>query len=235
MTTPAERLKSARHAAGYGSAAQAAEGLGVPLATYQQHENGIRGFPAGRAERYARFFHVTPEWLLYGRGEEPDGRAREPAGMRPVTRYVPVIGTVQAGLWAEIPDDDPEPEELLPVVLQGFEGARLFALRIRGPSMDRYYQEGTMAIICPAAEIGVRDGDHVVVRRRKGMLTETTLKEVVQEPGGIALWPRSNDPRFQEPIRLSSVRDADEGPEIIGVVVSSYTIRPIQHRPLIQL
>ena len=61
------------------------------------------------------------------------------------------------------------------------------------------------------------------------------LKEVVQEPDGIALWPRSNDPHFQEPVRLSSVRDADEGPEIIGVVVSSYTIRPNQQRPLIQL
>lgn len=83
--------------------------------------------------------------------------------------------------------------------------------------------------------IGVRDGDHVVVRRRKGLLVETTLKEVVQELDGVALWPRSNDPRFQEPVRLSSVRDADEGPEIIGVVVSSYNIRPIQHRPLLQL
>jgi repressor LexA len=156
-------------------------------------------------------------------------------GLRPVTRYVPVVGQVQAGLWAEIPDDEPDPDEVLPVVLQGFEGARLFALRIRGSSMDKVYPEGTMVIVCPAAEIGVREGDHVVVRRRKGMLAETTLKEVVQEAGGISLWPRSNDPKFQEPLRLSSVRDADEGPEIIGVVVSSYTIRPVQFRPLIQM
>ena len=233
MSTPSDRLKKARLAAHFASASQAAEAMGVPLATYQQHENGIRGIPASRADRYARFFHVTPEWLLYGRGAAPAQSGA--ADLRPVTRYVPVIGAVQAGLWAEIPEDEPEPEEVLPIVLPGFSGARLFALKIRGPSMDRYYPEGAMVIICPAAEIGVRDGDHVVVRRRRGMLVETTLKEVVQDADGIALWPRSNDPHFQEPVRLSSVRDADEGPEIIGVVVSSYMVRPIQHRPLIQL
>ena len=235
MNTPSDRLKAARRAAGFGSASQAAEAMGVPLATYQQHENGIRGFPAGRAERYARFFHVKPEWLLYGRGDEPAGQAGDLPGLRPVTRYVPVIGSVQAGLWAEIPDEEPETEEALPVVMQGFAGARLFALKIRGPSMDRYYPEGAMVIVCPAAEIGVRDGDHVVVRRRRGMLVETTLKEVVQDVDGISLWPRSTDPKFQEPVRLASIRDADEGPEIIGVVVSSYMVRPIQHRPLIQI
>lgn len=48
--------------------------MGVSVATYIQHENGTRGFPADRAQRYARFFRTTPEWLLYGRetGERVD-------------------------------------------------------------------------------------------------------------------------------------------------------------------
>lgn len=234
VSTPGDRLRSAREAAGYETAKSAAEAMGTSVATYIQHENGTRGFPAARADRYARFFRTTPEWLLYGRGETPHHASSLPE-MRAVNRQVPVLGVVQAGAWAEAIEDSWGASEVVPVVLAGFEGAQLFALRIRGPSMDMYYPDGTMVIVCPAAEIGVREGDHVVVRRRRGGLAETTIKEVVKEKGGIALWPRSNDPAFQEPIRLQTARDADEGPEIIGVVVSSYVVRPVQQKPLLQL
>lgn len=233
VSTPHQRLKAAREAAGYETAKQAAEAMGVSVATYIQHENGTRGLPASRAERYARFFRTSPEWLLYGRGEL--GTVTNPPEMfKPVNRSVPLLGEVQAGAWTEVAEEY-APEEFVPIYLAGFEGAQLFALRIRGPSMDRHYPDGTMVIVCPAAEIGVREGDHVVVRRRRGGLVETTIKEVVKEKGGIALWPRSSDPAHQEPIRLDHARDADEGPEIVGVVVSSYVIRPIQQRPLLQI
>lgn len=63
------RLREAREKAGYDSASDAASAMGVPYATYAQHENGNRSYPAERAKRYARFFKTTPEWLLYGRGK----------------------------------------------------------------------------------------------------------------------------------------------------------------------
>jgi len=230
---PGDRLRLARERAGYASAKAAAEAMGVPYPTYSQHEGKLRGIPAGRAERYGKFFRVSPEWLLYGRGDLDEmPPPSPPVGMRAVTRMVPVIGVIQAGVFAEV-FDEPDDPEVIPIHLAGFEGAQLFALRVRGPSMDQHYPDGTMVVVCPAAEIGVREGDHVVVRRRRGGLVETTLKEVVKEKRGVALWPRSSDPAFQEPIRIDSVRDADDGPEIIGVVVSSYTVRPIQQRPLI--
>lgn len=232
MDTIADRLRRARAEAGYETAKQAAEAMGVSVPTYTQHENGTRGVPAGRAARYARFFHTTPEWLLYGR-RVTSAYGPAPAEMRPITRFVPVVGFVQAGAWAEISEDTAE--ETIPILLNGFDGAQLFALRVRGPSMDRYYPDGSIIVVCPAAEIGVREGDHVVVRRARGILVETTIKEVVKEPGGVALWPRSTDPHFQEPIRLKAIRDADEGPEIIAVVVAAYNVRPIQTRPLLQL
>lgn len=237
MTTPAERLRQAREAAGYTTAKSAAEAMGVSVPTYIQHENGSRGLAPPRAERYGRFFRATPEWLLYGRGEGPgkSGGIKEPSVLTPISRFVPLLGVVQAGVWAEIPEQQPEPEEMLPILLPGFEGAQLYALRVRGSSMDKFYPDNSLVIVCPAVEIGVRDGDHVVVRRKRGMLVETTIKEIAQEKGGIALWPRSFDPNFQDPIRLQSVRDADEGPEVIAVVVSTYVIRPMQQKPLIQL
>jgi DNA-binding XRE family transcriptional regulator len=69
--TPNERLKIARAAAGYKSAVDAADALGMPRSTYIGHENGLRGFPAKRAASYAKKFKVTEEWLLYGKGEGP--------------------------------------------------------------------------------------------------------------------------------------------------------------------
>ena len=68
MEAPGERLKAARIRAGHDTAKAAAESMGATVSTYIQHENGSRGFPANTAARYARFFSVKPEWLLYGRG-----------------------------------------------------------------------------------------------------------------------------------------------------------------------
>lgn len=228
---PHERLKAAREKAGYDTGADAARAMGIAPATYAQHENGTRGLRRDSASKYARFFHCAPEWLLYGRGD-----ADPQPVIRRVDRMVPVIGAIQAGAWVEV-GEDPDMEEVqhVPVYMAGFEGASLFALRVRGNSMDQYYSDGTMVIVCPAAEIGVREGDHVVVRRNRANLCETTLKEVVKQRGGIWLHPRSSDPDHQRPIQLKNAPDADDGMEIIGVVVSSYNIRPIQQKPLIRL
>ena len=227
-----QRLKLARERAGYETARAAATAMGVSPDTYAQHENGTRGFRS-KAERYARFFRVAPEWLLFGRGE-----GEKAAAPVPVNRMVPVLGDVQAGAWHPVPMNDTQPTEHVPLVLPGFEGASLFALRVLGPSMNQYYPEGTLVVCCPAVEIGVRDGDHVVVESRRNGLVETTLKEVVQERGGVALWPRSTDPAFQTPVRLTRPSDEDtddNGHAITAVVVSSYVIRPVQRKPLLKI
>lgn len=88
MNNAADRLREAREKAGYESATAAAEAMGIAVSTYVQHENGVRGFPANRAERYARFFRVAPEWLLYNRGEPNSVDTSE---------TVPVVGYVSAG------------------------------------------------------------------------------------------------------------------------------------------
>lgn len=77
MDTPANRLKNARAAAGFGSAREAALAMDIPYETYAQHENGGRGFRADRAAVYARRFRTSPEWLLYGKGDAP-AAASEP-------------------------------------------------------------------------------------------------------------------------------------------------------------
>lgn len=66
-----ERLIEARQRAGFATAADAAKAFGWSEPTYHSHENGSRGIRSDVAERYARAFQVTPEWLLFGKGGEP--------------------------------------------------------------------------------------------------------------------------------------------------------------------
>ena len=68
MQEPHNRLQIARELAGYETATDAAKAMGVSLPTYMGHENGSRGFRA-KAERYAKFFRVSYEWLMTGAGE----------------------------------------------------------------------------------------------------------------------------------------------------------------------
>lgn len=72
MSDIGSRLIEARKRAGFATASEAAEALGVSNSTYTQNENGIRGYGREKAERYAKFFRVSPEWLLYGRGSIDD-------------------------------------------------------------------------------------------------------------------------------------------------------------------
>jgi len=65
---PHHRLRFAREQAGYGSASDAARAMGVEEPTYLGHENGSRGLSRA-GPRYARFFRVSLDWLLAGRGE----------------------------------------------------------------------------------------------------------------------------------------------------------------------
>jgi phage repressor protein C with HTH and peptisase S24 domain len=73
VTSPSDRLRSARAKAGYRSAAEAARARGWKEATYRHHENGTRGFGQDHAKAYARAFHVSASWLLgLEHAQEPD-------------------------------------------------------------------------------------------------------------------------------------------------------------------
>lgn len=67
-----ERLAAARKQAGFDSAVDAAEALGVPYPTYAGHENGSSGFRSDKGELYARRFKVRFEWLMRGSGPMVD-------------------------------------------------------------------------------------------------------------------------------------------------------------------
>ncbi len=109
MMEPSDRLQKARREAGYDNAVDAARAFGWGQSTYISHENGTRGLKPPVAEKYAKAFRVTPEWLLYGsKGKKTPAPADR--------RTVPLVGYVSAGAAAHFfgdqgPFDDvPAPE-----------------------------------------------------------------------------------------------------------------------------
>lgn len=65
----AARLKYVRERlSNFRWAAEAARAIGVPEATYSAHENGSRGFRVDMAYKYARFYKIDLQWLLFGFG-----------------------------------------------------------------------------------------------------------------------------------------------------------------------
>ena len=60
------RLKTARKAAGFSSANDAAAALGISYPTYAAHENGTRGINRRALEQYSNYFDVAIDWLICG-------------------------------------------------------------------------------------------------------------------------------------------------------------------------
>jgi repressor LexA len=160
-----------------------------------------------------------------------EGGEASGVALQPIGRRVPVVGTVQAGAWVEqavIKDPsevDSESTEWLSFDEPQYRGVQLFALIVQGESANLRYPDKTRVICALPQDVGIHLGDFVAVRRRQGPFFETTLKEIQIGPdGAYELWPRSTHPDFQKPIRYVRDEHAQDGPEIIGVVVGDYRV-----------
>lgn len=220
MTDAASRLREARVAAGFESASSAAKAMGVGISTYVQHENGGRGFPAGRALKYGRFFRVRPEWLLYGRGE------KEAPLAEPQLTMLPVLANIQAGAWLAVDDFDQGEERMMSAALDPrYPHARQYLREVQGDSMNaRGISPGDYAHIVDFADAGANLNTGMVVEvtrhRGGGMLREITLKEAEVGPGGITLWPRSTNPRWTDPVALEADDGSDVEVQVTGILLA---------------
>ncbi len=168
------------------------------------------------------------------------GRPRRGPAMAMAPIYV--RGAVQAGAWKEAmewPRDDWFPIAVPP----GGRVRRLprFGLTVRGPSMNAVYPDRATLICVRFSDLGraPRSGDRVICQRvnRNGMI-EATVKELVIANGVAWLWPRSDHPAHQTPIRLPGPRDGgawrdhptadahdlgdSEQVDLIALVIGSY-------------
>lgn len=206
MGTRGERLKKARRDAGYRTATDAAKSLGIPYPTYAAHENGSRQYEADEAVVYARKFKVPIEWLLTGKGGAVTPLSKSPLAS------VPVIGIVRAGAWQDINAGDHSLYEVVPAAPDAPTEWQ-YAYTVEGTSLDKIAQPGDILVCldCIKSRVDIKEGDLVVVERSRfgGQMVERTAKRIRRSIAGIELWPESNDPLFQEPIRLDDTQDGD--------------------------
>lgn len=123
-----ERLQEAREKAKYDSPTEAARAFGWTEVTYRAHENGTRNFPKEAAQKYAKAFRTSAEWLMFGTEIAYDA---EPQG----DNSVPLVGYVSAGAEAiytaagEL-GDVPAPDDATPSTV---------AVEIRGDSLGSFF------------------------------------------------------------------------------------------------
>lgn len=151
--------------------------------------------------------------------------------IKPATTInISVIGAVQAGQWLEAMEWPEDARYGVTVLFRpDFRNTKRFGLEVRGPSMNKVYPEGTILDCVSIHDLKRQpvSGQRVIVhRRRADGLVEATCKEyVVDQDGRVWLWPRSDHPEHQQPLRFepeSDVRNGVESVEIAAIVVGSY-------------
>jgi len=173
MSEMSERLRSARIAAGFSSAADAARALGLRPSTYSAHENGQNNFDPSDAEQYGQRFGVRAAWLLTG--EEPKARWSKQLLDEPNTfglpqpavleRTIPVYGQAMGGDDGYFVLNGEKIGDLLaPPSLSKVRGA--YAVLVSGESMEPRYFAGEAVYLNP--NIPARRGDFVVAQVLEG-------------------------------------------------------------------
>lgn len=140
MDTPADRLRHARLAAGFATAAEAATRHGWNVNTYKSHENGQRNLRPDRVALYASVFQVSPAWIHFG---EMAGEAG--GGTSSAVHYVPV----PSGGFAEDPAAGPPPDV-----------ARTADVNLSGVRVDGLVGERDLPVY--ASALGGPDGEMIV-------------------------------------------------------------------------
>jgi transcriptional regulator with XRE-family HTH domain len=210
MNPAMNRIKELRQSRNL-TQAQLAEMIGTTDATIQRLETGRRQL----TERWA----VQISTVLGVDVSEVFGQFLPAAAAG-----LSVIGEVQAGVWRETDVSDEPKHPPLPLGHDPrYQGKRQFALLVQGESMNKVFAPGTFIVCVAWSEIGrqPREGDIVVVERRRDGMVETTVKRIAIQSRKLVLMPDSTDPRFQNPIELEGSIERDEI-VITALVVGRY-------------
>lgn len=167
-----------------------------------------------------------------------DAAESEGSPALPVSQ-VQVCGEVQAGVWKEAQEWPASDWYGITVPHDAtYASLKRYGLVVKGQSMNRVFQDGSVVIVVNFAELGrrPRNGDYVIAMQRSAMSDafEATIKAVqIKDSGQMVLWPQSTEPEFQSPIILPAPEETvchseAESPDvtILALVVGSYMPMP---------
>ena len=177
--SPGDRLRKARAAARFGSAAEAARRFGWPYSTYAAHENGQNSLSVENAATYSRAFKVPASWLLTGEGS-------------PARLTVPLRGYVGAG-FVIMSLNDPELEHVdAPMGIT----TPLEAVQVKGSSMVPAFYEGDLIFYAPETDLrppGDLLGRECIIRLPSGQMYVKRLQKGTR-PDRFLLVSYNSDP-----------------------------------------
>jgi hypothetical protein len=206
MGTPADKLRRARIARGFASAAEAARHYGWKEVTYTSHENGIRGLRIAIARVYAKAFGVPLGELIGAAVEDatPSG-----VGIR-------VIGEAAVGVWRDpslsqtsdktitVPDDHP---------------ISRFALKIVDQSINKVIGQGEYAVCEPVDVTEIEPGFFIAFKREQLGTEEISVRRISAVNGStLRTTGHSTDSRFG----VITDIDLEKGATVMGRVVGKY-------------
>lgn len=184
---------------------EVAKFLNITRGAYANIEGGKREPDFATISALADYFGVSVDYLL-GRENERAGERPEPT--RPGCKWIPVLGSVVAGVPVEAIEEILDWEEIDAKTAANGEH---FALKIKGDSMEPVLFAGDVIIVQqqPTAE-----NNDVVVALVNG--DEATVKRIKIRPEGLMLIP--NNPAY-EPMFYSN-NDVESLPvTVLGVAV----------------
>lgn len=156
------------------SQADVAKQLGITQQAYANYERGVREADYNTLNKLAVIFNVSTDYLL-GRDVFPTS-ADEKNGV-----WVPVLGSVQAGVPSEAIQDITDYEDISNITSCGQD---YFALKIKGSSMEPRFLEGDVVIVKKQSD--VKDGEIAIVLVNGD---EATCKKIKKTPQGVMLIP----------------------------------------------
>jgi len=176
---------------------------------------------------------LIPDYVKEKLPEFPQNVMSDLSGTVPVA----VVGGVQAGLFKEALETPPEQRGTLFVpVNMPYANKPLKGFKVVGDSMNAWYPDGSFVVVCPSIYLGEgwlpATGQHVLVQRRNEWGEfEATVKEVAYDGDDLLLWPRSHNPSFHKPWRISGPKEIDpdsseEPIRVTGLVVWSISRAP---------
>lgn len=190
-------LKKLRESKGL-SQAKFAKEIGVSQSTVGMWESGKNKPEFSTLIKIADFFNVTTDILTGAETEAPKKNT-----------WVPVLGSVQAGIPVDAIEDILDYEEIKPELLE--HGEEYFALQVKGDSMQPKMDAGDVVIVRKQSDVNHGDTAIVLVNG-----SEATIKRVLKQEAGIMLAP--NNPAYETKF-YSNKEIADLPVVILGKVV----------------
>ncbi|MCL5421113.1 MAG: XRE family transcriptional regulator [Nitrospirae bacterium] len=171
MKTVAEYIKAKREDKGL-SARELAKTAGITGEHIRYIESGQRKTPSfDVVMKILKALHVDLQEFLQETGYLPVNV--EPAALKKM-RQIPIISWVMAGKW-ELVSDNFQAGDAEDWTESDVKGKNVFALRIKGDSMEPEFREGDVVIVNPHVE--AKPGDYVIVKNDEDEATFKQLKK----------------------------------------------------------